>query len=287
MVEDHPQHDGPVTGRDEAAIEAAKAKAAEAVREAYARDPDAPLRTCPSCGAESRTRFEHCPVCGTSYFWREPRLSRRARWALGGLVVVAAAVALALIVPRIQDSKEERAAADRAAVRARVAAERRRLIAEQRPHRGRGTRERTRAADAERLAARRALVRDAEGSITRDARARVAAGTLTAGQVRTTECGPIRRDLTRDDLDLSKAIGRYDCVAVTRDVMQDGKVVAKFGFPFVAALDFHRGTYVWCKNNPAPSERGKALAFVRLAPACLGLPPDAEPLGAGYVMPDE
>jgi len=214
-----------------------------------------------------------------------------ARLALGGallgLVVVAAAV-LVVIVPLVDESKQEQAAADRAATRERIARERERLIAEQRPHRGRGsTREDVRAGDAERLAVRRVLVRDAERAITRDARARVASGALSAGVARTTECGPVRRDLPRDELDLSKAIGRYDCVAVTQDVIQDGKVVAKFGLPFVAAIDFRHGHLTWCKTNPAPSERGKLLAFVRLEPACLGLPPDAKPVGHGYLMPGD
>jgi hypothetical protein len=283
MVEHDPQH--PVT-HDEAAIAAAKAKASEAVRAAYARDPEAPLRTCPACGAQAQTRFEHCPACGTSYFWRRPRISTRARWALGGVALVAAAVALTVIVPRIDDSKRERAAAERAAERATLVAERRRLTADQRPHHGRGTREQTAAREAQRLAARRALVQEVEGSITRDARHRLATGALDR-RVRTTECGPLRRDLGHDELDLAKPIGRFDCVAVTRDVIKDGKVVGKFGFAFVAAVQFRRGTYTWCKNNPALSERTKTLAFVRLDPSCLGLPPDAEPLGTGYVMPDE
>ena len=221
---------------------------------------------------------------------RQSDRAGRARLVLGGalLALAADALVLAVIVPHINGSKHEHAAADRAAQRERVARERTRLIAEQRPHRGRGsTREDVRARDAERLAARRALVRDAELAITRDARARVASGVVSGGPVRATECGPVRRDLPRDELDLSKPIGRFDCVAVTQDVVQDGKVVAKFGLPFVAAIEFRRGRLTWCKNNPAQSERGKALAFVRLKPACLGLPPDAKPLGSGYAMPDD
>jgi hypothetical protein len=269
---------------------AAKANAAQAVHAPHARDARPPYRRCPTCGVESQTHCEHCPACGRSYFERPPRLSHRARLVLGGALVAFAADALvlALIVPIINGSKHERAAAERAAQRRQVARERASLIAEQRPHRGRGaTRENVRAWDAERLSARRALVRDAERAITRDARARLASGALSGGLVRATECGPIRRDLPRDELDLSKPIGRYDCVAITQDVIQDGKVVAEFGIPFVAAIEFRRGRLIWCKNNPAPSERGKALAFVRLAPACLGLPSDAKRLGNGYVMPDD
>jgi branched-chain amino acid transport system permease protein len=261
---------------DSAAVAAAKARAAADVRAAvhgaYARDDGPPLRRCPACGAEAHTHFERCSACGASYFQRPPRLSRRARLTL----VALAALALALILPRVEHSARERTAADRAASREQLARERERVIAEQRPHRGRGsTREDVRAADAKRLAARRALVRDVERAITRDA------------DVRTTECGPVRRDLPRDELDLSKPIGRYDCVAVTSDVRQRGKVVGTLGVPFVAAIEFRRGRLTWCKNNPAPSERGKLLAQVRLQPACLGLPPDAKRLGNGYVIPND
>jgi hypothetical protein len=273
---------------DGAAVAAAKAKAAQAaraaVREAYRRDTGPPSRRCHACGKESRTYFEHCPACRTSYFTRPPLLSRRARLSL----VVLAVVALVVIVPRIDESAQERAAAGRAAERRQLALERDRLIVEQRPHRRRGsTHDDVHAGNAERLAARRALVRDVERAITRDARARVASGALSGGLAQSAECGPVRRDLPRDDLDLSKPIGRYDCVAVTADVHQRGKVVAKFGLPFVAAIEFRRGRLTWCKNNPAPSERGKSLAFVRLDPACLGLPPDAKPLGNGYATPDD
>src|SRR6266516_7609085 len=115
---------------------------------AYARDARPPHQRCPACGVESCTYFEHCPACGWSYFDRPPRLSRRARLALGGALVALAADALvlALVVPLINGPKHEHVAADRAAQREQVARERDRLIAEQRPHRGRGsTRENVRA----------------------------------------------------------------------------------------------------------------------------------------------
>jgi hypothetical protein len=252
------------------------------------RDARAPLRRCPRCGVETHTHDGHCPACGWSYADPPPRLSRRARIALGGTLALLAAdgLVLGVLVPHVHGSKHELVAAARAAQRERVVGERARLLAEQRPHRGRGsTREDVHAGRARRLTERRTLVRDAERAITADARARIAAGAITAGYVHTTECGPIRRDLPRDELDVSKPIGRYDCVAITQDVIQDGKVVAKFGIPFVAAIDFRHGRLTWCKNNPAPSERGKALAFVRLKPVCIGLPRNAKPLGSGYVIP--
>jgi branched-chain amino acid transport system permease protein len=266
-------------GRDDPAVAALRMRSAEAVRtsvrDAYAREEPAPLRRCPNCGLDARTHFERCRACGTSYFQRRPRLSRRARVAIAALV----AIALAVLVPRVEHGAQDRVATNRAAQRKQVARELARIIAEQRPHRARvGTRDDVHAPTAARLAARRRLVRDVERAITRDARGR---GVVVSA----TECGPLRRDLPRDELDLSKPIGRYDCVAVTSAVRQRGTVVGELGIPFVAAVRFPRGRFTWCKNNPAPSERGKLLVSVRLDPACLGLAPGAKPLGTGYAMP--
>ena len=246
---------------------------AASVRAALAPRAVAPLRRCPACGREERTRFERCEACGTSYLRRAPRLSRRMRIAFA--LSVTAAAALLFVV--VQHSAQRRIAANRAQERAALAAERARIVAEQRPRRERAaTRDVPGAPPARRLSARRALVRDVELAITRDARGRGAA-------VSATQCGPLRRDLPRDELDLAKPIGRYDCVAVTADVRQRGAVVGALGVPFVAAIHFRRGLLVWCKNNPAPSERGHLLVSVRLAPACLGLPPNATPVGSGYI----
>src|SRR5256885_1512219 len=62
---------------------------------------------------------------------------------------------------------------------------------------------------------------------------------------------------------------------------EGGQSVGRLGFPFVAALDFKRFTYVWCRNTPGQGERGIALAFVRLDRACLAAKGRA--LGTGYV----
>ena len=85
---------------------------------------------------------------------------------------------------------------------------------------------------------------------------------------------------------LTKPIGRYDCVAIKTDVRGiGGKKVAELGHPFVAALDFRRFTYTWCRNTPAQGEAGKALVFVRLQRACLAAKGRA--MGTGYAdVPD-
>ena len=104
------------------------------------------------------------------------------------------------------------------------------------------------------------------------------------GPISHTECGPLlkAKAAVPDDRVLSKSIGRYDCVAVKTSVTgEGGQSVGRLGFPFVAALDFKKFTYVWCRNTPGQGERGVALAFVRLARACLAAKGRA--LGTGYV----
>jgi hypothetical protein len=215
---------------------------------------------------------------------RAPRLRGRRRRVVqvaGTLVaLLVTGVAVAIVLAAQADRKERQRAEDARAVRV----ERARLGRLQAPHRGAAADLRPPAgADARRrLAARAALVRRVEAQITRDARARARTGEL-AGPIRGSECGPFLRapDAVPDDRVLSKRIGRYDCVAVKDDIRQgDGSSVGRLGYPFVAALDFDRFTYVWCRNTPPQSERGQSLAFVRLDRACLAA--KGRPIGTGY-----
>jgi hypothetical protein len=196
----------------------------------------------------------------------------------------AALIVLVAVVAIVLDAKSHRDARQRAADARAVAVERVRLARLQAPHRGAAPdlRPRADATDQQRLAARAALVRAVEREITRDAQARVRTGEME-GPIRGSECGPFLRapDAVPDDRVLSKTIGRYDCVAVKNDITGDtGSSVGRIGYPFVAALDFRAFTYVWCRNTPPPSERGQALAFVRLDRACLAAKGRA--LGTGY-----
>jgi hypothetical protein len=246
--------------------------------------PEPPLRTCPSCGKEARTRFERCPHCYHSYLDRPRSQVRRRRLiaAVAGTLVlvllgVAGAVALSNGAGKAAKDKREQAG--------RVAALRARLTRIQAPHHGaaRQLRPPAHATDAQLLAARRALVVAVQDRITADARARAKAGELD-GPIAQTVCGPILKSKTAipDDRVLSKRIGRYDCVAVKHPIVnQFGEQVASLGFAFVAALNFDTYTYTWCRNNPAPGEAGVALVFVRLARACLAAKGKA--LSTGYV----
>ena len=246
---------------------------------------EAPLRTCPHCGFEERSTRERCTRCGRSVLVRAPRLRGRKRtyaiWGGTAALVVVVAI-IAVVLNAVSSNRAKRESANEAKA---VAAETARLRRIQAPHRGsaRELRPPPGASDQTVLAARAALVRDAEASITRDAQARDRAGELK-GPISHTECGPLlkAKDAIPDDRVLSKSIGRYDCVAVKHDITGEaGQSVGPLGFAFVAALDFKRFTYVWCRNNPAQGERGKSLAFVRLDRACLAAKGKA--LGTGYI----
>ena len=241
-------------------------------------------RTCPHCGFVEKSTRERCSHCGRSVLVRAPRLKGRRRTAVlwgGGAIAL---IVLAAVVAVVLSAKADRDARQRVADTRAAAVERVRLTRIQAPHRGAAAQLRPAAGAGatERLAARAALVRRVEASITRDARARAKAGELD-GPIRASSCGPFLRapDAVPDDRVLSKAIGRYDCVAVKDDISGSGGAkVGSIGYPFVAALDFRRFTYVWCRNTPPQSERGPALAFVRLDRACLAAKGRA--VGTGY-----
>jgi hypothetical protein len=241
-------------------------------------------RTCPHCGFEEETTRERCSHCGRSVHVRAPRLRGRRRTAVFGGGGAVALVALVAIVAVVLNAKADRDARQRIADARTAAVERVRLTRLQAPQRGAAAdlRPPAGAGSPERLAARAALVRRVQDSITRDARARATTGEL-AGPIRASTCGPFLRapDAVPDDRVLSKAIGRYDCIAIKDDINGSGGArVGSIGYPFVAALDFRRFTYVWCRNTPPQSERGRALAFVRLDRACLAAKGAA--LGTGY-----
>jgi len=267
--------------------EAARQRTREQVREVFASHSHAELtRTCAFCGREGTTSFELCPHCGRSYFDKPPRLSRAARRTLIAVAGLALAGLAAWVVPQLVDYRHKSDAEIRAGRAALIAAERARLIAEQRPHHARAASLRP-AGDApagERLRARRRLVIRLEQSITADARARIKAGLLEGKAPSRTRCGPlVRNQATGDEDDLAKAVGRYSCTAVVSNAVQHGRSVGLFGIPFVAAVDFRRFTYVWCKDNPAANASETGLAFVRLARECLATTGKA--FGTGYVRP--
>jgi hypothetical protein len=239
-------------------------------------------RVCGVCGATATTLFERCPACGARYDAQPGRGRRRAAVAAvaGAVVVAVTAVGVGLALR----AKSDRQARERADMARAVERERDRLRRLQAPHRGGAPRLRPAASAGagDRLAARRALVVAVQAAITADARRRAATGELE-GPIARTECGPILRDPSAvpDDRVLSRTIGRYDCIAVRRDVLGTTGTVASLGYPYVTALDFTRFRWTFCRNTPPQGERGKALAHVRIPRACLAARGRA--LGTGYV----
>ena len=255
--------DGPVVPDDP------RAAARASVQAAFAKGPAGPPERI-------------CPSCGKRYDRKLPWLSDRARWVIGITGALVVIVGCILILPGVFEARDEHNAREAAAQRALEARERARLAREQTPQRGEA-----RALRGTSTAARTALVEALEADILADARGRVAAKRLD-GPIRRVECGPLIRatSVQPDHLIPGKRVGRYDCVAVKSDVTKGGKVVGLFGHPFVAAVDFRRFTYVWCKDNKKPGERGKALASVPLDPACLAAEGEAA-IGNGYTAPEE
>jgi len=252
-----------------------RTKAVEDVREIFSRAPkETPPRVCPSCGAQHVTQRAECPSCGKRYDRRFARVSDTQRWILAGLALTGLIVAAILILPGVFDAKRETDARVAKEHAARVAAERKRLTREQRPMRGRPAGLKPPAPTAStsaQLAARRRLITALEGAILADAQKRVKTGELD-GPVKSVTCDPLIRNPGNvgEEEDLSNRRGRYDCVAVKRDVVKHGKVVGLFGHPFVGTADFKRFTYVWCKDNKVPGERGKPLAKVPIPAVCIG-----------------
>lgn len=168
--------------------------------------------------------------------------------ALAGLVVLAGA--LAILVPRIDNGKQQRAAAD-AAARARArAANHARVVHEQRPRHGADValRPKAGASAAERAAARAQLLTQVEASIFADARARAAAG----------EMRPVTGPTTCAVTPGTKvgALGVYDCFTVVKRFAATKRTVAgAMGYPFRAIVDYRTFSYAWCKVEQFPGEQ--------------------------------
>lgn len=173
--------------------------------------------------------------------WTPPRDARippvpwrRIGWTAIAVAVVAGA-GLAVAIPAIDASKDERAATERAAREERAERRRARLVAEQRPRIGR----------LEQAGAAAAL--EAVGAaIGRDARERFSRRAAAA----TCEPAP--------GVDVAARRVAYDCVSEVREIVGAGDQAGargSLGIPYRAVLDHARGRYAFCKVNPPPGEQ--------------------------------
>lgn len=182
------------------------------------------------------------------------RLSPRGRKILAlvaAVALVGAIVAAVILVPQITETKRdnaERARQESARVRA---AERAKLRAEQRPHRGvfpAGS-------------GRAVIVADLQSAILADARSRVSAGDLPGPAPKRVSCEPIEH---RPD--------GYRCLAVTSDLPDTGETVGgTVGHPFAAVVHPETGRFSWCKVAGRPGELSiKSRFVVKLPRECGG-----------------
>ena len=164
--------------------------------------------------------------------------------------------AAALIVPRIEEGKEERAAEERRRDAAFEEAQQRELARESKPRFGRAEKPSGDLSPAAERRARRELVHAVEGAITRDARARARAGRLE-GPILAAQCEinpPSRRPLERD---LSVRRMDYQCLAIkSRD--PEGQFVV--GHTFEATVDYERFRFRWARVCYPPGEGSARLA---------------------------
>jgi hypothetical protein len=177
-------------------------------------------------------------------------------------------VGTAIAIPLIASAKRESAAEERRADAADKARAERRLRADQAPRRGRAAHA-PRAPEAAREAAITAAL---ERAITADARARYRAGRLPGPAVKSTVCSADATQVA----DLQPAARRAGgavlvCLAATTvSTRPDGGRFA-VGFEFIAAANWRRATFTWCKTNPPPGEQfgGARRAEAQLERACV------------------
>jgi hypothetical protein len=194
-------------------------------------------------------RYEPLPGIAGLPKWVWGKLPRAGRFAVALLPFAIIALIL-LLGPRIDESKDRRAQAEREQ-RAQQAAERvAQLRAEQRPRFERGS------PAGRDVAARASLVASVPAAVQADARRRVAAGALD-GPIRSVECEPYPRsiDSRGAHLDPSETTGRYSCLAVTRNVQAtERNEASSIGHPYRVLVHFDSGRFAFCKVSGRPGE---------------------------------
>jgi hypothetical protein len=156
-------------------------------------------------------------------------------------------VALAVMIPRINDGKETRAAEARAQQAKADAANRARVIELQKARSGSLSQllPPAGASATEVSAAREDLLRGVESAITADAQARAARGEMSRVKGPTT-CEPVA----------GAREGVFDCYTVVRDVPKvETNAAGSIGYPFRAVLDYSDFTYAFCRVEQFPGEK--------------------------------
>jgi hypothetical protein len=193
---------------------------------------------------------------------------RKVAAAIAAAVVVVVVVALAVAVPKIVDSKHDRAAADRRSAQEREVALVKQLKAEQRLREGAGPPARG-LEGAAAIAARRELAAGLATAVHGDAVARVRSGEF----VLRIECERYPRGAHGEDpaTDVSSPTGRYSCLAITADAPKTAtENSSSIGYPYRALVDFRKGRFTYCKVSGRPGEGSLVRDFPVHVPAACG-----------------
>ena len=167
-----------------------------------------------------------------------------------GVAAVVFAIALAIMVPRINTTKRETAARRAAEQRQAQAENRARINKEQTPHHGAAVAllPAAGASAREQNAARVQLMNHVRADIVADAHARAARGEMH-DVVGVPQCSVVLG--TQDN----GAYGVYDCFLETHAIPKGVKnVPGAIGYPFRAVVNFKTFTYNWCKTENIPGE---------------------------------
>lgn len=189
-----------------------------------------------------------------------------------GLFAVGVVAGAAILIPKIQDTKKERAEREAAEKIVRFEARVRDLRAEQRVKRGRGQGEPVTAPPPVRVIARRSLLADLRADMLRDSRARTRAREFDH-PIRRIACYafPATADQRRPETVIDDRVGRYECIAVTSDIpvseVSGGGVI---GYPFRVKLNWASGRYAWCKISGRAGEGAFQQPLVGVPVACGG-----------------
>lgn len=200
-----------------------------------------------------------------------PPGARRPAAFGAAILLVAAVVALALTIPAITDSKNERAAGDARAEREHDALRAAELQAQLRLREGRGPAARG-LTGAEAIDARQALVAALHADVESDALSRVQAGEFTQSVIRV-ECERFPRRVSGSDpaLDSSARTGRYSCLAITADAPRSAtQNPSSIGYPYRAMVHFDSGRFAYCKITGRPGEGGLTGEIPLRVPAACG-----------------
>ncbi|WP_028067004.1 hypothetical protein [Solirubrobacter soli] len=177
-------------------------------------------------------------------------------------------IALAVMIPRIDNGKTERARAS-AAEQARLrAANRERVIKLQQPRTGRfaSLKPASDASPAEVASARAQLVTSLQSAITADAQKRAATGEISKVQ------GPTTCTHAAGTPE-SGSTGVFDCYTVVRKVPKvKTNVAGSIGYPFRAVVDYKTFAYAFCRTEQFPGEQliPDPRTVVEIPAACRG-----------------